>query len=155
MEEIDKKYYVYWIQSGNRAYIGASVDLKKRLRQHNSEIVGGSCRTCGRGPWRYVVAIEGFRTWHEALCFEWRFQYDTKKCRSVESRKNAHIFFRKLTVTSSLGCRQVIWSIRLARLSFLETNSLLVSLLLLPATYNLSNEQSRFSQPGCSSYRAN
>ena len=33
------------------------------------------------------------------------------------------MFFRKLTVTSSLGCRQVIWSIPLARLSFLETNS--------------------------------
>ena len=34
-------------------------------------------------------------------------------------------FFKKLTITSSLGCRQVIWSIRLARLSFLETNSLI------------------------------
>ena len=89
MEETNKKYYVYWIQSDNRAYIGASVDLKRRLRQHNSEIVGGSCRTCGRGPWRYIVAIEGFRTWHEALCFEWRFQYDTKRCRSIASRKNA------------------------------------------------------------------
>ena len=33
----------------------------------------------------------------------------------------------------------MIWSIRLARLSFLETDSLLVLLLLLPATYNLSN----------------
>ena len=41
----------------------------------------------------------------------------------VQSRKNAHIFFRKLTATSSLGCRQVVWSIRLARLSFLGANS--------------------------------
>ena len=75
--------------------------------------------------------------------------------RILNEKKNAYIFFRKLTVTSPLGCRQVVWSIPLARLSFLETNYLLVSLLLLPATYNLSNEQSRFSQPGCSSYRAN
>jgi predicted GIY-YIG superfamily endonuclease len=80
---------VYFIQGGNRAYIRASVDLKRRLRQHNSEIVGGSCRTCGRGPWRYIVAIEGFRTWHEALCFEWRFQYDTKRCRSIQARQSA------------------------------------------------------------------
>ena len=73
----------------------------------------------------------------------------------IESIKKAHIFFRNHTATSPLGCRQVIWSIRLARLSFMETNNLLVFLLLLPATYNLSNEQSRFSQPGCSSHRAN
>ena len=33
------------------------------------------------------------------------------------------MFFKKLTATGPLGCRQVIWSIRLARLSFLETNS--------------------------------
>jgi predicted GIY-YIG superfamily endonuclease len=58
---------VYFIQGGNRAYIRASVDLKRRLRQHNSEIVGGSCRTCGRGPWRYIVAIEGFRTLEKLL----------------------------------------------------------------------------------------
>ena len=89
MTDNNKKYYVYLIQSGNRAYIGASVDLKRRLRQHNSEIVGGSCRTCGKGPWRYIVAIEGFRTWHEALCFEWRFQYDTKRCRSIQARQSA------------------------------------------------------------------
>ena len=69
MSEHSKKYYVYWIQSGTRAYIGASVDLNRRLRQHNSEIAGGSCRTRGNGPWKYIVAIEGFRTWHEALCF--------------------------------------------------------------------------------------
>lgn len=85
----EKNYFCYWIQSGARAYIGATVDLKRRLRQHNSEIVGGSFKTCGRGPWRYMCTIEGFRTWHEALCFEWRFQYDTKRCRSIETRKQA------------------------------------------------------------------
>ena len=34
-------YFVYWIQSGRRAYIGATVNLQKRLRQHNGEIAGG------------------------------------------------------------------------------------------------------------------
>ena len=41
----------------------------------------------------------------------------------IELQKNVHKFFRKLTATGPLGCRQVIWSIRLARLSFWETNS--------------------------------
>lgn len=89
MNENKKKYYCYWIQSGARAYIGATVNLKRRLRQHNSEIQGAACRTCGRGPWRYVCCVEGFRSWHEALCFEWRWQFDTKRCRSIETRKTA------------------------------------------------------------------
>ena len=89
MAENTKKYYCYWIVSGRRNYFGATVDLKRRLRMHNSEIKGGSCRTCGRGPWRYMCTFEGFRSWHEALCFEWRAQYDTKRCRSVETIKVA------------------------------------------------------------------
>ena len=39
------------------------------------------------------------------------------------TRKKTYKFFRMLSATGPLGCRQVICSIRLARLSFLETNS--------------------------------
>ena len=84
-----KQYYVYWIQSDNRAYIGATVDPTRRLRQHNSVIKGGSRRTHGRGPWKFMCVVRGFRTWHEALCFEWRLQYDSKRCRSIASRRCA------------------------------------------------------------------
>lgn len=82
-------FYVYWIASQNRCYIGATVDPKKRLRQHNEEIKGGAFRTKSKGPWHYHCVISGFRTWHEALCFEWAFKYYTKRCRGNDSRENA------------------------------------------------------------------
>ena len=54
-----------------------------------------------------------------------------------ESKINAHIFIRKLTATGPLGCRQVICSIRLARLSFLETNSFIGFLPLTPLLHTI------------------
>ena len=82
-------YFVYWIQSGRRAYIGATVDPRKRLRQHNGELAGGACRTRDRGPWKFECVISGFRTWKEALQYEWAFKYYSRRCRSVRTRRNA------------------------------------------------------------------
>ena len=84
-----KKYYVYWIQSANRAYIGATVDPKKRLRQHNGEIAGGAMRTRNRGPWHFECIVSGFRTWQEALQYEWAAKYHSRGCRSVTTRRAA------------------------------------------------------------------
>ena len=67
-------WYVYWIRSGARHYVGATVCPARRLRQHNGELVGGARRTRNRGPWSFVCVVTGFRTWREALQFEfaWR-----------------------------------------------------------------------------------
>lgn len=83
------RYYVYWIQSGPRAYIGATVDPRKRLRQHNGEIVGGAARTRNRGPWRFHCVISGFRSWQEALQYEWAFKYYSRRCRGIAARRAA------------------------------------------------------------------
>jgi predicted GIY-YIG superfamily endonuclease len=82
-------YYVYWIAAGPRAYFGATVDPRKRLRQHNGELAGGAARTCGRGPWRFVRVTSGFRTWQEALQYEWAAKHCTRRCRSGETRRAA------------------------------------------------------------------
>jgi len=84
----NKKYYVYWIVSGQSSYIGATVDPKKRLRQHCGIIKGGARRTRGR-IWTYKCVICGFRTWKEALQAEWAIKYYSKRCRGIESRKLA------------------------------------------------------------------
>lgn len=81
-------YYCYWIESGSRAYFGATVDPRRRLRQHNSELVGGARKTRGR-LWRYKCVVSGFREWKEALQFEWAIKYHSKHCRGVESRMAA------------------------------------------------------------------
>lgn len=82
-------YYVYWLQSASRSYIGATVDPARRLRQHNGEVKGGAARTRGRGPWRFHCVISGFRTWRESLQFEWAFKHHSRTCRSVATREDA------------------------------------------------------------------
>jgi predicted GIY-YIG superfamily endonuclease len=88
MIENTKKYYCYWIVSGRCNYIGATVDPKKRLRQHNSILKGGARRTRGK-LWHFHCLISGFRTWREALCYEWSLKYHSRHCRGIESRQLA------------------------------------------------------------------
>ena len=57
--------------SGQQTYVGATVDLDHRLRQHNKEIKGGAKATS--------IQVEGFPTWQAALQFEWRFKQITRK----------------------------------------------------------------------------
>jgi len=82
-------FHVYWIQSGSKNYIGATVSPARRLRQHNGEITGGARRTRNKGPWSFFCVVTGFRTWREALQFEWAFKFYTKRCRCIISRQTA------------------------------------------------------------------
>jgi len=71
--------FVYFIQSTNGStYIGATVNLDKRIRQHNKEIKGGATATSikvGLGEvWSYVCYVENFPSWNDALKFEWRWK---------------------------------------------------------------------------------
>jgi predicted GIY-YIG superfamily endonuclease len=72
-------FFVYFIKSTNEStYIGATVDLDKRIRQHNKEIKGGATATSikvNQGEvWCYHCYVENFPTWNEALKFEWRWK---------------------------------------------------------------------------------
>ena len=40
----NKTMYCYFLRSENRTYNGYTVDLKRRLRQHNGELKGGCLR---------------------------------------------------------------------------------------------------------------
>ena len=68
------EWSVYMLQnsSGRSTYIGATLNLKRRIRQHNQEIAGGAKATRGKGPWRFVATVNGFQTQKQALQFEWR-----------------------------------------------------------------------------------
>ncbi|NBO23929.1 MAG: hypothetical protein EBU93_01625, partial [Chlamydiae bacterium] len=69
--------------TNNSTYIGATIDVERRLRQHNEEISGGAHATgvkVGRGEkWNRVCYISGFPTWSSALQFEWRFKQISRK----------------------------------------------------------------------------
>jgi structure-specific endonuclease subunit SLX1 len=59
-------------------YVGATVDLEHRLRQHNGQIGGGAKAThvrVARGQtWRRHCYVSGFPDNHAALQFEWRWK---------------------------------------------------------------------------------
>lgn len=77
--------FVYLLESSitKSTYIGATVNLDKRLRQHNKEIVGGATATGNRvkngETWDRVCYVEGFPTWNTALQFEWRWKQISRK----------------------------------------------------------------------------
>lgn len=77
-------YYVYLLlSSDNSTYVGATVDLDRRLRQHNKEIKGGAFLTSSKvlkgETWIRVAHIEGFPDWQSALQFEWRWKQLSRK----------------------------------------------------------------------------
>lgn len=76
--------YVYLLVStkGN-TYVGATVDLNRRLRQHNKEIKGGAHATgikVTQGEtWVRAAHVSGFPDWQAALQFEWRWKHLSRK----------------------------------------------------------------------------
>lgn len=79
-KDSDKKYYVYILESSDckATYVGATVDLNHRLRQHNKELAGGahatSVKVAQGCTWNRICFIQGFPDWPAALQFEWRLK---------------------------------------------------------------------------------
>jgi structure-specific endonuclease subunit SLX1 len=76
--------FVYLLVSTNgNTYVGATVDLNRRLRQHNKEIKGGA-RATGikvvQGEiWTRAAHVSGFPDWKSTLQFEWRWKQISRK----------------------------------------------------------------------------
>ena len=77
-------FFVYLLvsTSGN-TYVGATVDLNRRLRQHNKEIKGGARATSVKvsqgETWVRAAHVSGFPDWQAALQFEWRWKHLSRK----------------------------------------------------------------------------
>jgi structure-specific endonuclease subunit SLX1 len=97
-EGVAKQFFVYLLEcTDGSTYVGATVDLDHRLRQHNKEIKGGAHATSakvGKGEtWRRVCHVAGFPDWSAALQFEWRWKQLSRKLPArmnpLERRKQA------------------------------------------------------------------
>ena len=80
----NKPCYVYILECSDKStYVGATVDLDHRLRQHNCEIKGGAVQTHRKVAmghhWTRVCHVEGFPDWKSALQFEWAVNYYSRK----------------------------------------------------------------------------
>lgn len=76
--------YVYLLHStDNSTYVGATVDLERRLRQHNKIIKGGAHATSMKvnagQTWERACYVDGFPDWQAALQFEWRWKQISRK----------------------------------------------------------------------------
>ena len=78
--------YVYLLLATpcrDATYVGATVDLERRLRQHNKEIKGGATATSIRvlkgDTWIRAAYVQGFPDWQAALQFEWRWKHLSRK----------------------------------------------------------------------------
>lgn len=77
-------FYVYLLVATNgNTYVGATINLEKRLRQHNKEITGGAHATgilVSKGEtWSRAAYVSGFPDWKAALQFEWRWKQLSRK----------------------------------------------------------------------------
>jgi predicted GIY-YIG superfamily endonuclease len=75
-------YYCYIVYNErDRTYNGYTVNLRRRLRQHNGELVGGARATRGRGPWRFaaVLTCDAWDCVSVAMRHEWSIKYPTRR----------------------------------------------------------------------------
>ena len=74
--------YILLCDDGS-TYAGATVNLERRIRQHNKELVGGAVATSNKVVkglmWNMVCYVSGFPDWIATLQFEWRLKQLTRK----------------------------------------------------------------------------
>jgi len=79
IDQPPKRPVVYSLRNGNAHYIGATVDLERRIQQHNASRVGGAHRTAKRGPgWMCTWYVDGFSSFQQSLQFEYALKRETK-----------------------------------------------------------------------------
>jgi len=114
-----KQFFVYLLEcTDGSTYVGATVDLNHRLRQHNKEIKGGAHATSakvGKGEtWRRVCHVAGFPDWSAALQFEWRWKQLSRKLPArmnpLERRKQALVTLLALERPTSKALAYSEWT---------------------------------------------
>ncbi|KAG9393748.1 Structure-specific endonuclease subunit SLX1 [Carpediemonas membranifera] len=86
----------------NHAYIGYTVNMQRRIRQHNGQIANGARRTSKKKPWQVICFVHGFSNNIAGLQFEWNWTYPTDSVllRDIVSGKS---FGRHNLVTYSMN----------------------------------------------------
>jgi predicted GIY-YIG superfamily endonuclease len=69
-----------------RTYIGATINLEKRLSQHNGLLSGGARATSVRvNEWYRICYVKGFSSWKQSLSFEWHWKHFGRRIKKYMS----------------------------------------------------------------------
>ncbi len=110
-------YCIYCeLDTGPRTYVGVTVNLSRRLRQHNGAIKGGAKATTSllsRGAvWKLLYTVTGFKEQRPVLQWEWRLhrkkRYDRccavcNRFRGLRAAMKMESVTRKAPVSSTLN----------------------------------------------------
>lgn len=108
--DIKGPYIVYILKNKineKDTYVGFTNDPLKRINQHNGRIPGGAKKTSKkykdgtRKQWTMFVNIHGFKTYNEALAFEWALDNPRESVRYRDAINDA-----KLTGTVNCADRK-------------------------------------------------
>lgn len=82
--------YLLYNPVANRTYIGATTNINRRIRQHNSEIKGGSRYTKKCGPfWNIICTISGFE--NRSIAYRWEKLLKLRGGKGLTSRNKSFI----------------------------------------------------------------
>jgi predicted GIY-YIG superfamily endonuclease len=85
---MSKEWYCYLLTTPDKkySYIGITINLNRRLRQHNGELVGGAKATRKSKEWYRVCYVKGFPSHVDALQFEWKWKRLSRYKRKIEDK---------------------------------------------------------------------
>lgn len=94
----------YLLYTNNNTYIGATVNMERRLRQHNKEISGGARATgiqVGKGnKWELICYITGIPEWRSALQIEWKWKNISRTiCKNIHNPIERRIHALKILLS--------------------------------------------------------
>lgn len=88
MVKIEKNWFNYIIFDTFKTYVGSTVDIDKRIRQHNCEIKGGAKYTKG-GNWQYYCVIYNLYGYkNKCLSEEWQIKNATNKVKGAKNTRD-------------------------------------------------------------------
>jgi predicted GIY-YIG superfamily endonuclease len=85
-------YLLATVEPPMKTYVGATIDVDRRLMQHNGLMSGGARATSTvPGGWYRICYIKGFENQREALRFEWWWKRRSAKLNGtpLERRQKA------------------------------------------------------------------
>jgi len=104
--------YIIFNVNSTKTYVGSTVNITRRFRQHNGEIKGGAKYTRG-GKWEpYIILADLLHTKNTALSYEWHLKRESKKIKSnskIKRKKGLENFIGSKIIKNTIGYSHILF----------------------------------------------